>query len=92
MSPLYSFTSDCATATLWVCPSLIAERMKKKKQPRWPDYEVVKLPEGTVTFGTTLFMRKDHCALRIVFPAGQIVTFAPVEFESDSELTHDQIN
>lgn len=51
--------------------------VKKKKQKRYLDYDVVKLPEGTVTFGTTLFMRKDHQALRIVFPTGQIVTFCP---------------
>lgn len=51
--------------------------MKKKK--RWQDYDVVKLPKGTVTFGTTLFMRKDQKALRIVFPTGEIVTFEPKE-------------
>lgn len=49
---------------------------RKKKQPRWPDYEVVKMPH-IVTFGTTLFIRKDKRALRIVFPAGQSVTFMP---------------
>ena len=53
--------------------------MKKKKEPRWPDYEVVKMPEGIVTFGTTLFMRKDKKALRVLFPAGQSVTFCPEE-------------
>jgi len=50
--------------------------MKKKKKPRWPDYDVVKLPEEIVTFGTTLFMRKDNQALRIVFPTGQTITFS----------------
>ena len=55
----------------------------KKKQPRFPDYEVIdldKLAGGkVVTFGTTLFMRKDKQAIRIVFPAGQSVTFCPQE-------------
>ena len=49
----------------------------KKKKARWPDYDVVKLPEGTVTFGTTLFMRKDNQAIKIVFPCGNTVTFCP---------------
>lgn len=52
----------------------------KKKQPRpgFEDYELVKMPD-IVTFGTSLFMRKDKRALKIVFPAGQMVTFAPEE-------------
>lgn len=53
--------------------------MKRNKKPRWPDYEVVKKPEGVVTFGTTLFIRKDGLAIRILFPAGQYVTFAPLD-------------
>ena len=64
---------------------------KKKKQPRWPDYEVVDMDkeagEKVVTFGTTLFMRKDKQALRIVFPAGQIVTFCPQD-----EITQPKTN
>ena len=50
-----------------------------KKTPHWPDYDLVELPEGTVTFGTALFMRKDKMALRIVFPSDQSVTFAPTD-------------
>jgi len=49
-----------------------------KKVARWPDYEVVKM-EDVVTFGTTLFIRKDRRALKVVFPAGQTVTFCPEE-------------
>lgn len=51
---------------------------KKKRQPRkgFEDYEIVKMDDVT-TFGTTLFMRKDKRALKIVFPAGQMVTFCP---------------
>ena len=58
--------------------------MKKKKTPRFPDYERVEMPE-VVTFGTTLFMRKDNMALKIVFPAGQIVTFAPLDENGKEE-------
>ncbi len=50
----------------------------KKKKARWPDYKLIDLGE-TVTFGTYLFMRKDKKAIRIVFPAGQTVTFCPEE-------------
>ncbi len=52
--------------------------MKKKKTPRpgFENYERVKM-DDVITFGTTLFMRKDKKALKIVFPAGQMVTFAP---------------
>lgn len=53
---------------------------RKKKQPRpgFEDYELVEMPD-VVTFGTSLFMRKDKRALKIVFPAGQIATFAPLD-------------
>lgn len=52
--------------------------MKKKKKPRpgFENYELVEMPD-VVTFGTSLFMRKDKKALKIVFPAGQMVTFCP---------------
>ncbi len=55
--------------------------MKKKKVPRpgFEDYDLVKTPDVTATFGTTLFIRKDGLALKIVFPAGQMVTFAPLD-------------
>ena len=54
-------------------------KQTKIKKTRWPDYELVELPEGTITFGTSLFMRKDKKALRILFAAGQSVTFCPEE-------------
>jgi len=52
----------------------------KKKIPRkgFENYELVKMPD-VVTFGTNLFMRNDNRALKIVFPAGQMVTFAPMD-------------
>lgn len=50
----------------------------RKKKKRFEDYDLVEMPE-VVTFGTSLFMRKDKRALKIVFPAGNIVTFAPEE-------------
>ena len=52
--------------------------MKKnqKKTKRFPDYERVIMDEVT-TFGTTIFMRKDKRALKIVFPTGTVMTFAP---------------
>lgn len=57
--------------------------MKKKKTPRpvFEDYELVEMPD-VVTFGTSLFVRKDKRALKIVFPAGQMVTFAPEDSPS----------
>ena len=58
--------------------------MKKIKiQNRFPDYNLITTPEsGVVTFGTNLFLRKDKRAIKIVFPAGQIVTFAPLDKKS----------
>ncbi len=55
--------------------------MKKKKTPKpgFEDYDLVEIPKGMVTFGTTLFMRKDGLALKIVFPAGGMVTFSPLD-------------
>lgn len=50
--------------------------MKKKLKTRWPDYERVDLKD-IVTFGTTIFMRKDKKAIRIIFPAGQSIIFCP---------------
>lgn len=56
---------------------------KKSKNPRYPDYDVMDLNKLTgetiVTFGTTLFMRKDKQALKIIFPTGQTFTFCPSE-------------
>jgi len=51
--------------------------MKRKKKSPWPNYKVVELPKELITFGTTLFIRDDKHALRIVFPAGQVITFCP---------------
>jgi hypothetical protein len=53
----------------------------KKKTPKkgFENYELVKTPENVVTFGTTLFMRNDGLALKIVFPAGHMVTFEPMK-------------
>lgn len=51
-------------------------KKKIKKVARWPDYERVDLGE-TITFGTSIFMRKDKKAIRILFPAGQSIMFAP---------------
>ena len=52
--------------------------MSKKKTPRkgFENYNLVEMP-NVVTFGTSLFMRNDRRALKIVFPAGQMCTFAP---------------
>lgn len=49
--------------------------MKKQKVDRWPDYERVDLG-STVTFGTSIYMRKDKRAIRILFPAGESIMFA----------------
>ena len=51
---------------------------KKKPRPGFEDYDLVEMSD-VVTFGTSLFMRKDKKAIKIVFPAGQMVTFAPEE-------------
>lgn len=47
-----------------------------KKKIRFPDYEPVDT-SGVITFGTTVFIRKDKKALIIVFPCGQELHFAP---------------
>ena len=61
--------------------------MKRKKQPKpgFEDYDLVDMPD-VVTFGTSLFMRKDKKALKIVFPAGQMVTFVP-----EKEILNEEI-
>lgn len=61
--------------------------MKKKKQNLWPDYDLIDLKD-IVTFGTSLFMRKDKLAIRIVFPAGQSIMFAPMdEIKNEKQIT-----
>jgi hypothetical protein len=65
--------------------------MKKKvSRPGFEDYERVPMVD-TVTFGTILFMRNDRRALKIVFPTGQVVTFAPMdEIENGKQLTNER--
>lgn len=64
---------------------------RKKKIPRkgFEDYERVEMPD-VVTFGTTLFMRNDKRALKIVFPAGQMVTFAPEDEIAAQKTTEEK--
>ena len=52
----------------------------KKKQRRngFENYALVDTG-NVVTFGTSVFLRKDSKAIKIVFPAGQIMTFAPLD-------------
>ena len=52
------------------------QKKNKKPRPGFEDYERVEMGK-VVTFGTTLYIRKDRRALKIVFPAGQMVMFAP---------------
>ena len=56
--------------------------MKRKKKPRWPDYELFDTSDH-VTFGTSIFIRKDGQAIRILFPAGDSLEFAPTEDEKE---------
>ena len=56
------------------------KRNMRQKKKRWEDYDVIEMP-NVVTFGTTLFMRNDGRAIRIVFPTGTTITFAPEEAE-----------
>ena len=60
-------------------------KQKHKKAPRYPDYERVIMPD-VVTFGTTVFMRKDKRALLVVFPAGQEMIFAPEDEIAEGKL------
>ena len=47
------------------------------KKERYPDYERVKMDE-VITFGTSVYIRKDKQAIKIVFPAGQSLDFMPI--------------
>jgi hypothetical protein len=58
---------------------------KKKAKRRFPDYERVDTKD-VITFGTSVFIRKDRQALIIVFPAGQELHFKP-EQEISNNLT-----
>ena len=62
------------------------KQQKKTPRPGFENYDLVVMPD-VVTFGTNLFIRKDSRALKIVFPAGQIATFAPLEEGDDQNLT-----
>lgn len=59
----------------------------KKKQPRkgFENYELVDTSD-IVTFGTSVFMRNDGQAIKVVFPAGQIMTFAPLDENGIEEM------
>jgi hypothetical protein len=58
--------------------------MKKKKIPRkgFEDYDLIDMT-GKVTFGSAVFLRNDRLAIKVVFPAGDILTFAPL---TDKEI------
>jgi len=49
-----------------------------KKHNRFPDYDRVDTKDA-ITFGTTIFIRKDKRALKIVFPTGTTLDFMPEE-------------
>ena len=49
-----------------------------KKKSRFKGYEKIDMKD-VVSFGTTLFLRKDGKAIKIVFPCGTTATFAPTE-------------
>lgn len=57
-------------------------RKTRRRRSGFENYERLEMPD-VVTFGTSLYMRNDGKALKIVFPAGQMVTFAP---QGDDEL------
>ncbi len=61
-----------------------------KKSNRWSDYELIDLNKLTgdtiITFGTSLFLRKDKQAIRIVFPTGQQFTFCPADEVAENDL------
>ena len=49
-------------------------KKKAKKASRFPDYEKVDLGEIT-TFGTSVYLREDERAIKILFPCGDIIEF-----------------
>lgn len=58
---------------------------KKLKKAKYPDYERFDT-DDKVTFGTSVFIRKDGRALMIIFPAGDILHFKPEnEIKGESE-------
>src|SRR3989304_2015763 len=59
--------------------------MKNKPRKGFENYALVDMKD-TVTFGTTLFMRNDRKALKVVFPAGQMVTFAPMDEINEGKM------
>ena len=58
----------------------------KKKNSRFPDYDLVDLKE-VITFGTNVWVRKDKLALVIVFPCGNQLHFKP-----EDEIKLDKIS
>ena len=50
--------------------------MKKKKSKRFPDYEIIDTSD-TITFGTSIWLRNDGQAIKIVFPCGDTLDFKP---------------
>ena len=50
---------------------------KRVKKSRFPDYDLIAPTEEVITFGTSVFIRKDKKALIIIFPAGQELHFKP---------------
>jgi hypothetical protein len=55
----------------------ITRKVKRGKlKPRFTDYEKIDT-ENVVTFGTSVFIRKDRQALIILFPTGSQLHFKP---------------
>ncbi len=53
---------------------------KKKKESRYPDYKLVKNPDGTATSHLldSIWIKKDGTAIKIVFATGKILNFEPI--------------
>ena len=49
---------------------------RRAEKARFPNYEKVDLGE-VITFGTSIFVRKDKRALIILFPCGSELHFEP---------------
>ena len=58
------------------------KKKAKKKSPRYPDYTLVKNPDGTPTSHMldSVWIRNDGLAIKIVFATGKILDFEPVTF------------
>ena len=55
-------------------------KKKSKKTSRYPDYDIVKQPDGTPTSHLldSIWIKKDGTAIKIVFATGKILDFKPV--------------